>query len=99
MNIADRAKSEHSKNAIFVWSIYGVISLILGYIHGIVPFLIYFSVGIFLASFASIVTFLARGTLWKMASSGIGVLIFFILDVGWIVFIGYLFLRIINNLF
>ncbi len=99
MNIADRAKSEQSKNSIFVWCIYGVISLVLGHIHGIIPFLIYFSVGIFIASFASIVTFLLRRTFWKIAGSGLGVLLFLIIDIGWIVFVAYFFLKFINNLF
>lgn len=99
MSIRDKAKSEHAKNAIFVWYIVGVILLLLGQMHGIPVFLTYFSIGIFIASFASIVTFLLRLLFWRVAGNGLGVFIFFIIDIGWIILASNLFLRIINGMF
>ncbi len=99
MSVRDRAKSEHAKNAIFVWCICGVIYLLLGKVNGIPPFLIYFIAGIFIASFASIITFLLHHFLWKFANTGLGSLTFFIVDIGWIIFVSFYFLRFINNFF
>ena|SRR5205809_631324 len=100
MSIEEVKKEEHSKNAIFVWYAFGVYALLFGKMHGIFPFLIYFPVGIFIASFASIITYIIRPILLKIIpSADLVIIIFFIIDVLWIIFIGNLFLNAINNFF
>lgn len=102
----DKIKEGHSKFSIFIWSAYGVYALIAGKLHGIVTLLIYFIAGLFIASFASILTYLLQQSIVKVfvkthASDSFTVItsyILLIVDAIWIVFVARFFLSLINNI-
>jgi uncharacterized membrane protein HdeD (DUF308 family) len=51
-------KKNHSLLAVITWVVYGLYSLFTGRMSGLIIVVLYFFVGIFIASFASILTYL-----------------------------------------
>ena len=108
----DRIKSKFALFAITVWIIYGIYALIFTQqIKGILTFILYFFPGIFVASFASIPTYLldyglhivAAGitTLLRELGSYIFLLfklLSFVIQSLWIYIVARYFLSLISNL-
>lgn len=101
-----KAKAQHSKSAIFIWIAYGIYAVFTNKLNGLITLAVYFSVGLFIASYASIVTYLLKSSLAKLFSKiqspdTVVVLFSYILfpiEIIWVVFVATLFLRLINNI-
>ncbi|MDZ7338167.1 MAG: hypothetical protein ONB30_06495 [candidate division KSB1 bacterium] len=67
-SLADRLKARFASRGITIWVIYGIYALIVArHIRGILPFVIYFLPGIFVASFASIPPYLLdQAVRWRI---------------------------------
>lgn len=102
------AKEEHSKNAIFMWYLLGVIFLIFGKFQmNIVGHLIFWVGGMFIASIASIATYLIRVPIFAFTAAfrkipGVITLTFilsWVVDIAWDVFVVLFVINILNNIF
>jgi hypothetical protein len=108
----DRIKSKFARFAITVWIIYGIYALIFTHqIRGILTFMLYFAPGIFVASLASIPTYLLDYGLHSVAagittfSREVGGYIFllfkllsFAIQSIWIYIVASYFLSLVSNL-
>ena len=69
----DLQKEEHAYFAVAIWEIFGVYALFTGKIHGLGPYLVFFStyflIGAGIASIASILTFLPRVFIAKITNT------------------------------
>jgi tryptophan-rich sensory protein len=91
--ISDRAKSEHAKNAIFLWYAFAVANLLFGIVRiNLLGTAIYWILGVFIASFCSALTFYIQERT-KFTSY------FWLFDIIWIITISYLTCQLLQLLF
>lgn len=101
------AKENYSWYGIVIWCIFGGYAIYTGKIEGVASFLLYFSVGIFIASASSVVNYFLMKLMVKIfvatqISANIAQLITYLLliiNALWTVFVAQMFLRLLNNLF
>lgn len=101
----DKIKETHSKFAILIWILFGIYALFSGRMYGIKTPVIFFSVGLFVASFASILLYLVKLGLAKIfvkakASDVLVILtgyIFLLVDLVWVVYVATIFLSFVSN--
>ena len=102
----DKAKETTASFAIIIWVTYGAYALITDKLNGIIALIIYFAIGIFVASFAAIIPYLLQQALVKLfvklkVSDSIAVftgLIMIPIQIIWIILVAKYFLSFINNI-